>query len=145
VIKIKLKLCSGCGIPKQIWKNIGGEKFCRECIGKSKTGVAKEPKPTAKRIPFRSSKKEKLDAIYSISRVKFLNDHPMCHAHIDAHCTKFATEVHHKKGRIAEYYLDQLFWLPTCHWCHVWITNHPQEAIEMGLSLPRLSNDKTES
>lgn len=26
-MKIKLKICSGCGLPKQIWKNVGREKF----------------------------------------------------------------------------------------------------------------------
>lgn len=140
-MKIKLKICSGCGLPKQIWKNVGREKFCRDCWGSSKTGVAKVPKPNTKRIPAYSSKRQKLEAIYKVTRVKYLQDHPMCHAHIDAHCTKTATEVHHKAGRVGEYFLDQLYWLPTCHWCHVWITNHPEEAIALGLSTSRLSNE----
>lgn len=138
-IKVKLKICSGCGIPKQIWKNVGGEKFCKECYGKSLTGVAKKPKPTVKPIPTFSSKREKKNAIYSVMRIKFLNDHPMCHARVNAKCTQKATEVHHKAGRIAELFLDMLYWLPTCHNCHVWCELHPKEAKEMGLSIDRLS------
>ncbi len=144
-MKIKLKICSGCGQPKQIWKNVGREKFCRECYGRSRTGVAKVPKPNAKRIPSRSSKKEKLDAVYTIARVRFLVAHPMCHARIDARCTQKATEVHHKAGRIAELYLDELFWLPVCHECHKWIETHPEEAKAMGLSVSRLSIQTNEN
>lgn len=144
-MKVKLKLCSGCGLPKQIWKNVGREKFCRECYGKSITGVAKKPKPTAKRIPAMSSKMAKKKAVYSVMRVKFLTDHPMCHARIDARCSMKATEVHHKAGRIEELLLDMRFWLPVCHNCHVWCELHPIEAKEMGLSTDRLSLEINET
>jgi hypothetical protein len=139
MIKIKLKLCDGCHEPKHIWKNVGREKYCKSCYGKLGTGVAKKPKPTTARIPTFSSKREKLNAVYSVMRVKFLNDHPMCHARIDARCTLKATEVHHKAGRIAELFLDLLYWLPTCHNCHVWCELHPEEAKELGLSTDRLT------
>lgn len=138
-MKIKLKICSGCGLPKQIWKNVGREKFCKECYGRSITGVAKKPKPTAKPIPAYSSKRAKLEAVYRITRVKYLTDHPMCHAKVDARCTHRATEVHHKAGRIDEFFLDQLYWLPVCHECHCWIETHPEEAKTLGLSVSRLS------
>lgn len=140
-MKVKLKLCSGCNLPKAIWKNVGREKFCRECYGKSRTGVAKKPKPTARPIPSRSSKKIKLDILYKIARDKFLADHPMCHAKIDARCQQRSCEVHHKKGKIADLYLDTTFWLPACRPCHVWVENHPEEAIALGLSLPRLATE----
>lgn len=139
-MKQKLKICSGCGEPRVIWKNMGkGIRLCKECYGRSGTGVAKKPKPTAYRIPAFSSKREKKNALYSAARIQFLKDYPMCHAHIDAHCTKYATEVHHKAGRIEELLLDQLYWLPTCHWCHKWTEEHPEEAKALGLSVSRLS------
>ena len=141
-MKIKLKICSGCNQPKVIWKNVAGEKFCRECYGRSRTGVAKAPKPNVKRIPSRSSKKQKLDLVYTVARNRFLVAHPLCHARIDARCTQKATEVHHKAGRIAELYLDELYWLPVCHDCHVWCEMHPQEAKALGLSVDRLTVKK---
>jgi len=144
MIKPKLKLCAGCNKPKHIWKNEAGKKFCKECYGRSITGVAKKPKPTAKRIPTFSSKRAKQNAVYSVMRVKFLKDHPMCHAHLDAKCTKIATEVHHKAGRVEDLLLDMRYWLPACHSCHSWIEMHPEEAKEMGLSTDRLNLEKHE-
>jgi len=144
MIKVKLKLCAGCNKPKHIWKNLGGEKFCKECYGRSITGVAKKPKPTARRIPTFSSKMSKMKALYSVARVKFLSDHPMCHAHLDAKCTKKSTEVHHKAGRLFGLLLDQRYWLPACWYCHNWIEMHPEQAKEMGLSTDRLNLEKHE-
>jgi hypothetical protein len=144
MIKVKLKLCAGCGLPKHIWKNVGGEKYCKVCYGRSITGVAKKPKPTATRIPAYSSKRAKMTALYSVARVKFLQDHPMCHAHLDAKCSKKSTEVHHKAGRLFGLLLDQRYWLPTCHECHTWIEMHPEQAKEMGLSTDRLNLEKHE-
>jgi len=139
VIKPKLKLCAGCNKSKYIWKNVGGKKFCKDCAGNLETGVAKKPKPTAKPIPTFSSKMQKKKALYTIARAKFLDDYPMCHAHLDAKCTKKSTEVHHKAGRIEELLLDTTLWLPACHNCHIWIENNPDSAKEMGLSIDRLT------
>lgn len=145
MIKPKLKLCGGCYFPKHIWKNQDGKKLCRDCYGKSLTGVAKKSKPTkARPIPVRSSKRAKLDAVYSSMRVIFLTAHPMCHAHIDAKCTQKSSEVHHKCGRIGEFYLDTRYWLPTCHSCHVWIEKNVEKSKEMGLSVDRLTLETNE-
>lgn len=143
MIKIKLKLCAGCNQPKHIWKNVDGMKYCKSCYGKLGTGVAKKPKPTVARIPIYSSKRAKQNAIYSVMRIKFLNDHPMCHAHLDARCTQKSTEVHHKAGRVEDLLLDMRYWLPTCNHCHKWIEMHPEQAKEMGLSTDRLNLEKT--
>lgn len=142
-IKLKLKLCSGCGLPKQIWKNKpGGVKLCRDCNGRLGTGVARKSKPTpAQRIPTRSSKKTKLDALYSVLREKFLKKHPMCQAHLYG-CTNFSTEVHHSRGR-GEYYLDESTFKALCRKCHDTIENSPNLAKELGFSQSRLSNEET--
>lgn len=143
-IKVKLKPCSGCGEMKMIWKNIGREKFCRECYyGKSKTGVAKKPKPTAKRIPVMSSKMEKKKAAYTVLRIKFLMDHPMCELHHPGICLQKATEVHHTEGRIEELLLDSTKWKAACRMCHNWAEMHPEEAKELGYSSNRLTDEKT--
>ena len=142
MIKPKLKLCAGCSQLKYIWKNVGGEKFCKECYGRSITGVAKKPKPTAKPIPTFSSKRAKQNAVYSVARNQYLNDHPMCQMHIPGICTNKATEIHHTAGRIEELLLDTRYWKGGCHNCHSWVELHPEEAKELGLSIDRLNLKK---
>lgn len=135
---IKLKICSGCDRNKQIWKNLKNRiKLCKECYGKSLTGVAKKPKSTAKRIPTFSSKMQKKKALYNVMRIKFLDDHPMCKFHHPGICTQKATEVHHKhsgKDR-QEYYLDVTTWLSICRSCHNWLHTHEKEAKELDFLL----------
>jgi hypothetical protein len=90
-----------------------------------------------KKIAARSSKKIKQDALYSPLRRKFLEENPTCQARIQGKCTRIATQVHHKAGRIGSLYLDVSKWLAICHECHTWITEFSKEAIEMGLSESR--------
>jgi hypothetical protein len=138
-MKIKLKLCGGCGLPKHIWKNLNGMKLCKGCAGKSITGVVRKPKPTAQRIPIRSSKRAKMELAYSILRKKYLDDHPMCHAHIDVRCTQKSEEIHHKAGRIEGLLNDSSLWLPTCRYCHMWIHKNEESAKELGFMVSRLT------
>jgi hypothetical protein len=49
--------------------------------------------------------------LYSLRRKVFLQNHPMCEAHIQGICTGPATECHHKKGRVGKDLLDELNWL----------------------------------
>jgi len=144
-MKVKLKMCSGCNKPSVIWKNVGREKFCKDCYGRSITGVAKKSKnkpTTTKRIPTFSSKRAKKNALYSISRKKFLEDHPICQMKIDTRCTIKSTEVHHTAGRIEELLLDMRYWKAGCHNCHSWVETHPDEAKALGLSIDRLTIKK---
>lgn len=142
-LKPKKKVCDGCGEPSYIWKSsgTGGLKLCKQCS--SNTGVAKLSitKPTAKSkpIPPRSQKRSKEERLYSAKRVMFLQEHQMCQAHLPGICTKYATEVHHKKGRIGELLLDILYWLGVCHACHEWIENNRTEALEKGFSIKRIN------
>ena len=143
MITPKLKLCDGYGRKSRIWKNVDGKKLCKQCS--SNTGVAKlSIKPTAKSKPIlvRSQKRSKEDRLYSGKRVIFLQENPMCQAHLPGICTKHATEVHHKKGRIGELLLNILFWLGVCHACHEWIELNREAAIEMGLSVSRLAKEE---
>lgn len=132
----KKKLCSGCGEMTFIWANRGGNKLCKQC---ATTGVAIKPTIKAKPIPPRSQKRSKEERLYVAKRIIFIQEHPMCEAHISGICTEYATEVHHKKGRIGDDLLDETHWLALCHMCHDYIENHREFAMEKGFSIKRIT------
>ena len=139
-MKIIKKLCDGpCGGLKFIWKNSGGKRYCRQCW--SAHSVTTTPKPTVrqKRLPPRFPKRIIEDKLYSTERRIFLDEHPMCEAHLPGICTKYSTDVHHKMGRIGELLLMIIHWLAVCRACHDWIENHPEEAREKGFSIKRIN------
>lgn len=141
MIQPKKKICDGCGLDSFIWKNVDGKRYCKQCS--NNTGVAKPSniKPTArlKPIPPRSQKRSKEERIYSGKRIIFLQENPMCQAHLPGICTKHATQIHHKKGKIGGLLLNILFWLGVCHACHEWIENNREEAMEKGFSIKRIT------
>lgn len=130
------KICCKCKLPKFIWKNFEGNKYCKECWFRTKP--TSKPK-TTKSIPRVSEKRSKEERIYSAKRLIFLGEHPMCEMHVPGICTHKATEVHHKEGRTGENYLDDTKWMAGCHNCHDWATENPKEAIELGFSLKRIT------
>jgi hypothetical protein len=132
----KKKLCSGCGEMTFIWKNVSGNKLCKQC---ATTGVAIKPTIKAKPIPPRSQKRSKEERLYAAKRIIFIQEHPMCEAHISGICTEYATEVHHKKGRIGDDLLDETHWLALCHMCHDYIENNREFAMEKGFSIKRIT------
>lgn len=141
LMKIKMKLCDGCGEPRVIWKNHGGKRYCQRCW--SAHSATTKPKPTArqKKLPPRSPKRIKEEAEYSKERKVFLVARPMCEAHIAGICTQHSTDVHHKAGRSGDLYLDKRYWLAVCRACHMWIETHPKEARELGYSLSKLNTN----
>jgi len=140
MIKPKKKLCIGCDSLQYIWKNQGGNRYCKDC---SNTGVAKlgksKPKSKQKPISPRSSKRAKEEVLYSTMRVIFLKQHSTCQANVLG-CANKATEIHHKVGRIGKLLLDTTQWLAICRTCHQWVENNPTDAKELGLSGARLKN-----
>lgn len=129
--------CDGCKRPRHIWKNVSENgrrlRFCSVCWSCRK----QKHKPTRKSSPRpRSLKRQKQGKEYSALRGEFLMLHPHCQAALTG-CLRHASEIHHKKGRIGELYLDTTAWLSCCHSCHVWIELHPREAKELGLSQSR--------
>lgn len=139
-MKVKLKQCDGpCGEQKVIWKNHGGKRYCQRCWKLELPNNSLKYKPTVKQQPLspRSPKRAKEERLYSAKRILFLSEHKMCEAHLQG-CTNFATEVHHKKGRIGELLLDVTEWLAACHNCHAYIELNPIEAKILGFSKPRL-------
>lgn len=85
---------------------------------------------------------------YTTLRFAFLTQHPWCQFplrpmvdglyRIDAGCDQRATEVHHKRGRVGGDLLDIDHWAGLCHAHHVWVTEHPAEAIRLGISERRV-------
>lgn len=131
MLAAKPKLCSGCGIVKPIWKKEGRQRFCKDCWScqSSKDKI----KPTNKKpLSPKSSKKEKLDAAYTILRQSYLKNHPMCEARLPG-CNLSASDIHHKHGRVGELYLDDTEYIALCRNCHRWIHDNPAKAKELNL------------
>lgn len=141
-MKVKLKICTGgCQKPRVIWKRIKGIAWCKDCW--FKTGVkqsadqSKENQlkyKTYKPIPHRSPKRIEQEKIYNGKRIIFLSENPMCQAKCVINCQIKSNQIHHKKGRTGDLYIDESHFLAVCGACHSWITDHPAEAIELGLS-----------
>lgn len=137
-MKTQKKKCSKCGELRFIWKNSGGERFCKGCWSTHSNNSKPIPYHKQKPIPPRSSKRIKEDGIYSKERKLFLNLHPMCQAHLSGICSQTATDVHHMKGRVGELLLDKTNWLAVCRQCHNYIELNPITAKALGFSKSRL-------
>lgn len=138
-MKAKRKLCVGCGKEQFIWKSHGRYKYCKGCwlakvptkpIVRTSTSLknSQDGKPMRKK----STKMNALDTVYTALRKQYLDKYPMCCAHLTK-CLSSSTDIHHKKGR-GKYHNDPTTWLSVCRNCHIWIEEHPKEAIELGLS-----------
>lgn len=155
-MQTKLKKCDGCEKDKPIWKNLtvdgARKRFCKNCWSLEQ-GVKGPAKPTKrsiisrsqKPIPKRSEKRALEEIEYSKKRKLFLAKHSVCKMNIKGICTTEATEVQHLKGRIGDLFLDEKFWMSSCSPCHRYATDHPEEAIENGWALPRLSEVRIDS
>jgi hypothetical protein len=89
---------------------------------------------------LQSSKIVKLNAAYSILREQYMKHHPHCEAHL-AGCAINACDIHHKKGRVGNLFLDDTEFLAVCRTCHGWIETHPKEAKLLNFSKSRESNE----
>lgn len=129
----KKKLCSGCGEMTFIWKNVSGNKLCKQC---ATTGVAIKPTIKAKPIPPRSQKRSKEERLYAAKRIIFIQEHPMCEAHISGICANYATDVHHLYwgSSRAKYFIDFDNVMAICRSCHDYIHTKlsSEEAISKG-------------
>jgi hypothetical protein len=139
MMKAKLKMCDRCGEMKVIWKNHRGNRYCQGCWKLELPKSSRSNKPTTRRKPIspRSPSRLKQELQYSKVRRLFLQNYPVCQAHLSG-CTTQSTDVHHKAGRVGKLYLDESKWLAVCRACHMWIETHPNEARELGFSISRL-------
>lgn len=84
----------------------------------------------------RSKKRAAQERTYRRLRDAFLTARPRCEMRLEC-CTTWATEVHHMRGRDGDRLLVVDWWMAGCSACHRWVTEHPAEAYEKGLSLHR--------
>jgi hypothetical protein len=92
------------------------------------------PKPK-KPIPKVSPKRKATMKEYKKVRVEYLSAHPICQ--VDG-CKRFATDVHHRKGRLGHLLCDVTHFLAVCRPCHQHIEIAPSWATENGYSESRL-------
>jgi hypothetical protein len=133
-MQVKLKKCSKCGEQKQIWKRHNRELYCKDCWAQH-PDKGKKPLQAKKPISKKSSKQEKLDALYSVLRETYLKANPFCKAKLHG-CQINATDVHHMAGR-GKFMLDQTTFLAVCRICHNQIEENPVMAKAMGFSESR--------
>jgi hypothetical protein len=133
-MQVKLKKCSKCGEQKQIWKRHNRELYCKDCWAQH-PDKGKKPLQAKKPISKKSSKQEKLDALYSVLRETYLKANPFCKAKLHG-CQINATDVHHMAGR-GKFMLDQSTFLAVCRICHNQIEENPVMAKAMGFSESR--------
>lgn len=133
---MKEKKCDKCLKFKPIWKSHGKEKYCKSCWSCHSDNT---PKPKAVKhytIPAVSSKKAKLDRVYSNARKKHLELYSSCQAKLPG-CTMTATDIHHlySGASRSKYYLDTTTWKTVCRTCHDYIHTKlsKEEAINLGL------------
>lgn len=95
----------------------------------------KRKTPLKRGKPLRrvSAKTAKRNAQYSVQRRAFLDRRPHCAATELAFtsCTRWATDVHHLRGRIGSLMLDENNWAPMCRSCHAWVTDHPNDNVKL--------------
>ena len=140
----KTKVCAGCLKQRFIYKSHGTKKFCKLCWGKYLKGDAPSGiSSKVKAINKASSKKEKADYLYAIARKSYLENKPMCEAKLPG-CSLNATDIHHKKGRVGDNFLDTTNFLAVCRSCHGIIEEHVEMAKEEGFSKSRLSKRNEE-
>ncbi len=146
-IEPKKKICVGCGVPRFIYKQDGKDRYCKLCWDLKKYEEAKQTKNAGKdrfkkqrRIKKRSLKKQREDVIYGRKKAEYLKLHPQCEANIPGVCSNQpADQIHHKKGKVGQLYLDERYFMATEFNCHRWIEDHPAEAIKLGFSEKRLT------
>jgi hypothetical protein len=94
-----------------------------------------KPKKEQKAIP-KVSKKKTIEILrYSVLRQEFLGKPENQICPVTGNQT---TDVHHKKGRVGELFLDTSFWIALSRQGHQYVEEHPEWAKEKGYSLSRL-------
>ena len=131
----KLKQCK-CGAEFQPYNSF--QKFCSgACKFKYGTKVNLKLKPM-KPIPKVSKKRQIKNLQYSVLRTEFLGkkENKICPI-----TGKPTTDIHHKKGRVGELFLDTKYWVALSREGHRFVEENPEWAKEKGYSLNRLTDE----
>jgi hypothetical protein len=90
-------------------------------------------------IPAVSAKRRRDEARYRVLRAAFLDGLESCQYPTGCHAA--AVEVHHRRGRVGALYLRVDLWSGLCSHHHRYVTEHPAEAVRLGIS--ELRNGET--
>lgn len=74
---------------------------------------------------------------YRKVRDEYFKEHPSCEARISTNCYSVPVDLHHKKSR-GKHLCDVSTFMSVCRPCHIWIHEHPAEALELGFIIKRL-------
>lgn len=116
--------------PQYIW----ARGRCKLCAYK-----LEKPKNIAKMSVKRSLENKE----YLKVRLEYLNENQVCEVKTPA-CTRWATTVHHKRGRTGDLLTNRDHFLGACFTCHSYIEENPDWAKRHGLSESRLSTNPPE-
>ena len=91
-----------------------------------------------KPIPKVSKKRQIQNLQYSVLRTEFLGKKENQICPITGNPT---TDIHHKKGRVGELFLDTKYWVALSREGHRFVEENPEWAKEKGYSLNRLTDE----
>lgn len=77
---------------------------------------------------------KKLQPVYRILRIDFLQHNKVCRARFDG-CTHYASEIHHMAGRRGWWLVVMKYFFPICRRCHKIATKNSTLAKELGFSI----------
>lgn len=118
-------------------KQVFCKKLCKSCYVNDYNKRRREKLQKEKKAPISqfSDQRKKLTAIYSILRADIMKVKLRCEANLPG-CLKFASEIHHKKGRRGFLLIMSKYFGYQCDNCHKICTRDSKMAKEEGLSLP---------
>lgn len=121
---------------KALWTQIKSPGFSEQ---QSQLRPEKEP---ARALKFRSNLGAVMNAIYLEIADLFKLRHPWCQCcalirGIDHNDARLTTDVHHVRGRDGLLLFDVRWYKAACRPCHVWIGEHPKEAVKLKLLAER--------
>jgi len=97
--------------------------------------VFREHQKTKPKIKKVSKKRLSKNEVYKQLRIVFLSDPKNKICPITG---KPTTDIHHKKGRTGNLFLDTRYWVALSREGHIYVEEHPEWAKENGYSLNRL-------
>lgn len=93
----------------------------------------KTPLKRGSRLNQVSDRQRERKKAYKIVREDYLFHNLRCERCIKS----FASDIHHKKGRIGDNLFDHTTFMAVCRPCHAYIEAHPAEAKAKGWMRPR--------
>lgn len=110
-------------------------------LGIKKTDQQERAEKKVKPIAKVSPKRKVEDKEYKEVSKRYLAKNVGCEAHVAGTCTGLSKEIHHRRLRHSkDDRINPENFLATCRPCHLWITSHPKQAIELGLSESHLKS-----